>query len=518
MGEGSSTIRGLTAAGSPVEMPIFRRSGIVDLSKKELAEVDLTPLEDYTELRILELSMNSLRQIDLSPLSNCPKLEKVALSQNRLSEIDLSYLRNADKLTSVTLNSNSIDWIDLGPLDDCSSLETLLLSKNRLREINLEQIRNCMHLQKLVLGDNAIAEIELDVLGNMSQLVNLGLYGNHLATIDLAPLSACKRLEWLLLSANHFEEINLSPLSGCSGLYKIDLKGNRLNEINLDPISSLPLLAVLDISGNNLETVDLGPFWKRAHGRVICGENRLTYIDITPTLAVETRTRLTTDDYVEQRQWYSPTALAGPIGLPMPTRSWSFLRKIMEDKGNDLRIQHCVYYALGFSHFGFIDIDLQDELLEIKRGVSFESAKESVFTALVGAAEEQISGGGPTTGMNVEALIEESGEIARLAPRILELRSQESGTIAVPRNQMMVDLKPLWLLAYGHELLEAAQVDLECHMSDFEEIELAFAKLGYEFEYKPGGFVPPVRMSNQLQKTIWWFVQARNNAPGRKPL
>jgi len=84
----------------------------LDLTKKKLTEIDLTPIENCQQIYSVKLSKNKLSSINLSPLGHCKSLISVYLDFNPLSSINLAPLINCPKLDKISFSKNTkIEWL-----------------------------------------------------------------------------------------------------------------------------------------------------------------------------------------------------------------------------------------------------------------------------------------------------------------------------------------------------------------------------------------------------------------------
>ncbi len=85
----------------------------LDLTKKKLTEIDLTPLEQCHQIYTVKLSNNKISSINLTPLSKCKSLISVYLEYNPLSSINLAPLIKCPKLDKISFSKNTkIEWLD----------------------------------------------------------------------------------------------------------------------------------------------------------------------------------------------------------------------------------------------------------------------------------------------------------------------------------------------------------------------------------------------------------------------
>ena len=148
---------------------------IIQLDRKEIASIDLTPLSKCTSLQELDLSNNQLQSIVLTPLFWCISLRELVLGYNQLQGIDLSPLSSCTCLQRIYLNNNQLKDIDLNPLSSCTSLQGIYLNNNQLQFIDLTPLSYCISLKELYIKYNQLHTIDLTPLAQCSDLTSLFL-------------------------------------------------------------------------------------------------------------------------------------------------------------------------------------------------------------------------------------------------------------------------------------------------------------------------------------------------------
>ena len=222
-----------------------------------------------TEIEKIDLSSREITNIDLSPLKECVNLEEINLYNNNLQTIDLSPLPAVSNLTKLNLSKNQIETIDLGPLSKCSKLKELDLKINQLRAIDLSPLRECPQLERLYLwlnylrketvvpifsrvNEELVAQINSTyVIPADPNVREMGVRTNS-KNIDYSGLANCKHLEAInIYQCENIESIDLTSLSENQTLRVIRISGNRpLRELLL-PTGCDNLEHVI-ISGNTL--------------------------------------------------------------------------------------------------------------------------------------------------------------------------------------------------------------------------------------------------------------------------
>lgn len=116
--------------------------------------------------------------------------------------------------------------------------------------------------------------------------------------------------------------------------------------------------------------------------------------------------------------------------------------------------------------------------------------------------------GKATTGLKLEGLLTEHGDIAIRAQQIIGLRDAEMKQVQIGIQGNKVDLREFWLTAYGYDILSALGMGLTTNLEGLERIRTAFAELGFEVNTGETS-VSGVKMRRPLKKAIWWIVQNR---------
>ena len=200
--------------GLPFGTPITRllMSQLTALKAVHKQIVDLTGLEQATNLRSLDLAANEIR--DITPLTGLTHLEVLELRDNPIT--DLTPLANLTNLTYINLAG--VRPSDITALANLTKLKTAHLSHMLLRDIT--------------------------PLANLTQLVRLNLVSNRI--VDVSPLTNLTALEELHIEKNN--TLDLSPLLNLS-----------LTTFTYDQVCSLPDPPIQDrIENRNLPSIIQG--------------------------------------------------------------------------------------------------------------------------------------------------------------------------------------------------------------------------------------------------------------------
>jgi len=418
-----------------------------------------------------------------------------------------------EDVIEIDLASKRIASIDLTPLATCISLQKLVLDFNQLQSIELTPLATCTSLEFLNLDGNHLQSLDLTPLATCTSLYGLYLHGNQLQSLDLTPLATCTSLEFLNLAANQLQSLDLTSLTTCTNLKELTLHGNQIQSIDLTPLATCTSLRLLDLSENQLQSLDLIPLATCTSLQSLnLGENKLQSIDVTPLATLTTYSNLTHLLYDNPHlQLYSGVYSwlrreYDRYKRPISTYPWSFLRRAADQFGTDRRVQQDILCAMGCRNYGFIDCDLSDLFLSIPADSPIEMAREQVRKKLLEEITRIVDTRGATTGLNVEELSAYHWEIAKRIQRIIELREAEMQRVIVGVINTGMDLRELWLTAYGFEVLTALEMRLTTNLKGLEKVKTAFSELG--FELKTGKTSRSgVKMSDELKQAIWWIAE-----------
>lgn len=179
-------------------------------------------------------------------------------------------------------------------------------------------------------------------------------------------------------------------------------------------------------------------------------------------------------------------------------------------------MQH-VPKILGIGGIGLIDIPPDIIFDRIQSGESQNRIKELVLNWW----RKQIANGGTTIRFDLDRMLDRP-DIIRHADAILDLRRQEMERVVVYTAGPDINLKTLWLTAYGFRVLDALGFGTRCSREEFGQVEAALKEVGIdihtcndtsEASAPRGKFLHeddyPVNMSKGLAKCIWNVVDRK---------
>jgi Leucine-rich repeat (LRR) protein len=480
----------------------------LNLGMNKLKELDLAPLASCSELRSLNLYGNDLEVVDLSPLVSCSKLRKLYLHENILEMVELV---SCSELRELNLRDNNLEVVDFSSLASCSELRRLDLGKNKLQEVDLSPIASCSNLRELNLWNNNLEVVDLSSLASCSELRELNLRSNNLEVVDLFPLASCSGLQELDISKNDLEDLDLAPLASCSKLQKLYLWDNELREVDLSPLTSWSELQTLNLRWNKLQEVDLSPLASCSGlQKIRLGNNSGKDIGVTLLSRNTVEQELEPSDELLKELNYDTPLLISRLGLIR------YLARIVhKHESNSWKVTHLatsLAQMVGLEEIGLLDIN-SSTLLQILDASDTDMMRQE----LVECYYRQLDAGGTTIGTDANALTRGSSEkLVERIPDILKFREKEMKAAATNIwrwwHSDCLDLRPLWLTAYGYEILSALELGLECTMEEVAPISEAFAEIGAELRTTDTGerMYPPTKMSKQMREYIFKLAEHRS--------
>jgi hypothetical protein len=186
---------------------------------------------------------------------------------------------------------------------------------------------------------------------------------------------------------------------------------------------------------------------------------------------------------------------------------WSFLSRVLSYHPGNWRVQQDVLLAMGLGDFGFIDADLGETFMSFSSDSSLDEIREEVAPIFI----QRLVDGAPTIGLDFEALVTNHGKAALEAQEIIHARQTEIEQVRVGVQSWRVDLRELYLTAYGYDVLSALEMPLVTGSEGLELIRHAFAELGFEVKTSKEP-VSGVNMSDPLKQAIWWIIVNRSRS------
>jgi len=539
------------------------------LSSRNLKDVDISPLATCARLKKIYLSLDYHfpNKVDLSALRSCTELESLELAgiggegiedplnlpaissltnlryfgifESQINAIDISPLSSSVQLEELFIYGTQLEQIDLTSLSACKRLKVLNLGLNKLVELDLSEIESCSKLEDLCLGTGEMADeppgnylksLDLSPLVNCKGLKNLELDGNQLEELDLRPLSHCVDLEYLYLQHNKLKRLDLEPLAECKNLKSLILRDNELSCLDMSPLSSCDELGSFDISCNKLKTLDLSPLAQCTElGFLSVAANEIRDLELAPLAFCRDLTYfyMGQDERKVGFTLLSLETMYDELHVPHDVGWWverseipyaytslnliAWLSTIIHKyEPHTWKLAHlvkCLTDIVCPEEIGFLDFHF----------ATFESiVKESDPTVIrdrvVEAFCRQIDKGGTTIGIDVDRIASSSyEELARRLPRVIELRKAELNGFGgrIKKYDNKVDLRQIWLTAYGYQFLSTLGLGLECSVDDYQLVREGLEDIGFSISITASGEDSEVStdISKSLQEYIWFLAE-----------
>ncbi|MHA1928691.1 MAG: leucine-rich repeat domain-containing protein [Candidatus Thorarchaeota archaeon] len=495
-------ISGINTAGETedFEVEIQDEDGLISVKvrrRHDYVSLDLTPISSMTSLQTLTIFKNfRLTSLDLTPLSNLTDLQYLLIGGNlRLTSLDLTPLSNLMGLQSLLIGGNlRLTSLDLTPLSNLTGLHTLSIGENpSLTRLDLTPLLNLIDLRELSIKWNeGLSSLDLAPLTDLTRLQSLDISRNMgLSSLDLAPLADLTSLQSLNLSWNtRLTRLDLTPLSRLTSLQSLNISDNHeLTKLDLTPLSSLTGLQKLDLWENRgLKSLD-------------CFLSKSTLDSLMPLEYLDT---------VEMPIDYRFT----PLG------SFQYIAQllpIVEEHEETWKMHHLIQSTLellGLEWIGILDMD-RESLAVIIQHWEDGDFRESARNKFLSYWRDCIESGGTTIGISIEHVYD-LPELAVMAERVIAMRSHEMEKLVLSKEGNVIDLRPLYLTAYGHQVLQALEMDLTCTADEFEPVSGALEKLGFDLNVEDQSqqeqIARPPNMSVSLCNYIFRLVEHPDKA------
>ncbi|MFW9964403.1 MAG: hypothetical protein ACFFCX_12605 [Candidatus Sifarchaeia archaeon] len=302
--------------------------------------------------------------------------------------------------------------------------------------------------------------------------------------VDLSNLSKCTKLETLNLANNMLEELDLSPLSNNQKLTEIRLENNHLSNLDLWPLGNCHSITRLNIVQNRLQSLDVTPILSGS--QVLLDSSVVLYADFI------LRYILTSKELVEsfllfrpdRAPWTAPPVLMWVAYENLAMRmEWSAIRERIFQVLDQLpdsywyQIQRGLLIGLGMQELAGFDGDPSKILDKTTDSMDYKAARRAIFDRTVELLYEQISRGGPTLFLDIEAM--EETRASKLIGKIIEARKLEIEKVVVPTKGSISLMNSLWLSHYGYNILQALGVGMKHIGADIEQVKKSFTDLGF---------------------------------------
>ena len=439
-----------------------------------IKHIDLTPLANLKNLRVLKLHGLQTGTIDLNPLKHCPCFEEIEISG------------------SVMLNKEGvIKNLDLVPLSECNNLQVIKLSLLDTKSINLQPLRKCIKLREITIeGYPSSYRVEFEGYNkrvfnpeddeeydSIYRELDLG----RAAEIDLSFFTCFPYLEKLNLNNYNLNEIDFTLLSNCRHLSELYLIGNGSYTIDLTPARYLPM-DVIELSTEKIDTRQTDPF--------VLSQRTASLLNEENYEKLPTPKGYSDLPILRDHQWScsEPILLSSMSAIKFYQAE---LTKYNEAPWKFLHLLQCMPNVLGIHPIGLYDGDakiLLEKLLSI-----YQPDKEDVVVEiLIKEMTKQIDRGGTTIGIDLGD--NAYPEFLLKLDRIIELRESEMNNVIIPVNENDVDYLPLWCTEYGNQILGAIKPrEIKYHRRSYniayynslptiENVRQEIEKIGYNIK------------------------------------
>ena len=228
-------IKDLTGLEFASGLQILKLSGPHDDGDRQT--LDLTPLAELTNLRVLELTNYEIT--DLTPLAGLTQLDDLYLNRITLEEApapDLTPLAGLTNLRTLWISGCFIT--DLTPLAGLTKLGLLTLHDNLIEDIT--PLAGLTSLSYLTLSRNSIEDVT--PLAGLTNLRTLNL--DKTLIDDIAPLAGLTKL-WVLNLSGNWQIVDIAPLANMADLTTLTLSFNQ--GMDVSPLLELNKLRTLTL-------------------------------------------------------------------------------------------------------------------------------------------------------------------------------------------------------------------------------------------------------------------------------
>ncbi|MFW9933404.1 MAG: leucine-rich repeat domain-containing protein [Candidatus Thorarchaeota archaeon] len=362
-----------------------------------------------------------------------------------------------------------------------------------------------------------LADSDLRRIPDFPVLRRIDISENRIASIDLSSLSDCKNLEYLSLSGNMITEIDLAPLETCAGLRLLDLSYNQLSEINLRPLRKLPNLSVIFLHFNRIKEIDVTPLLGCRSLALLDIEGwehwPKIYLGLLPGASSSQETRVLLDILAQHSypQWLATherhiISNTKPSEMLIRKYGWKQVREWLLEiydilpQDNDYAFQKAFFHSLNLEELACYDGDFIDIINLIPDTEKYELGRKQFYFRLIQLLAKQLERGGSTLFFDIDRLSDT--DAAMLVPSLLEERKREVKNLRLTKFEDSIDLTPLWLTGYGHDVLKAMNAGRMVSSTQFNTIKKAFAEIGIKISTTAPPGLQELRLSEKFQRHV----------------
>ncbi|MGD9397863.1 MAG: leucine-rich repeat domain-containing protein, partial [Candidatus Thorarchaeota archaeon] len=344
------------------------------------------------------------------------------------------------------------------------------------RKSNLEWVEEIENPVRIDISSNWLTNVDLQPLESCTELEYLSLAVNKLESVDLTPLQNLKKLRHLDLSHNRLKSIDFTPIAGCENLVYLYLQENKLSEVNIAPLFGL----------KQLTTAVIQLVHRGTRPRIVI-DSYMSNVpphlnDILFSFYTGRRAGDVPDWLYEKKTEveYSPR----PYSDLVAKFGWAGVKKHLVALSKKLKLgveftaQKILLGAFGMPELACFDGSVREIVKFLPTSGSYEEGVLKLYSDMVNLLEAQLKRGGSTLYFDTDTLSTTPGIV--LLPSVLSRRSTEIQEVVLFDQSGNVDLLPLWLTSYGHNILKALGYKRYVANSRISEINNALKGLNHE--------------------------------------
>ena len=177
------------------ELGLLHRIEINVNPERSIEEIDLTPLANHPELKVVTIACPTKKMKGLTALKTISNLESIGLYSLDVPELDLSTLTGCRKLESIYLG-------DIGPERPIKPYR-LILPRNI--QLKILEVSGCY-------SENLVLEIDFAFVRDIESIDSLVLKNCNLTSFDFRVVSSLKRIGRIDLSENKITHLNITSI------------------------------------------------------------------------------------------------------------------------------------------------------------------------------------------------------------------------------------------------------------------------------------------------------------------
>jgi len=163
--------------------------------------------------------------------------------------------------------------------------------------------------------------------------------------------------------------------------------------------------------------------------------------------------------------------------------------------------------TLGMSWMGFLDGDPREHLRFILSRVGYAAHRNEIFNYVRSKICEQIDAGGTTIGIDLDRMLQD-GHLAARVDKVLEKRLSEIRNVEVVNDGNTVDIRNLWLTAYGFDMKLAG---LSSNHRTLNRIKRELDSLGISLRVSSSPSQTNILSMSEGMRDYIWFLSSGNS-------